>query len=174
MVTNSELNYLDIDDQLANVDPEMEEMECLLDSGASTNVASPSVGRNVPLVASEGSKIGQVYSAANGTKLPNLVETLLHIQTEDWRDYSLTMQMAEVKKLLLSVSKVCDAGSGENPVVFSSRGGYIWHADRGEYTEFGRQGGVYPLKTWIKIGPTGSSGTASSTTSQAPFARPGH
>ena len=92
--------------------------------------------------ASAGSKIGQVYYAANGSKLPNLGEKVLHIQTEDWKDFSLTMQMADVKKPLLSVSKVFDVGSGENLVVFSPRGGYIWHADRGEYTEFGREGGV--------------------------------
>ena len=170
VVTAEELNYMVEDGPVAcSFDPETEEMECLLDSGASTNVASPSVGKGIPVRESHGSRVGQVYYAANGTKLPNLGEKVMNIQTENWENFSLTMQLADVKKPLMSVSKICDAGSGENLVVFSARGGYIWHADKGVYTEFPREGGVYPMKTWIQ-----KPATTAATGEPSPFARPGH
>ena len=166
-----QLNFLAEDDPVVcDVSGEWEEFESLLDSGASTNVASPCVGEGIAIQPSEGSKKGQVYYTANGTKLPNLGEKCLHVQNENFEDFTMTMQMAEVKKPLMAVSKVCDAGSGRNFVVFTAQGGYIWHADRGTYTEFKREGGVYPLKTWIRRPTPNSSQQASDVT---PFARPG-
>ena len=93
----------------------------------------------------------------------------MDIQTENWENFSLTMQLADVKKPLMSVSKICDAGSGEHLVVFSARGGYIWRADKGVYTEFPREGGVYPMKTWIQ-----KPATTAATGAFSPFAHPGH
>ena len=97
---------------------------------------------------------------------------MLHVQTENYDDFTMTMQMANVKKPLMSVSKVCDAGSGQNFVVFTAEGGYIWHADRGTFTPFRREGGVYPLKTWIRR-PSGSGTSSRSEPSTSHFARPG-
>ena len=163
--TEEQIKYLVEDPSLiCHVGGEWEEFEGLLDSGASTNVASPVVGQGVEIRESVGSRTGHVYHTADGSKLPNLGEKVLHVQTENYDDFTMTMQMANVKKPLMSVSKVCDAGTGQNFVAFTAEGGYIWHADRGKYTSFRREGGVYPLKTWIRR-PI-ASGTSD-------FARPG-
>ena len=53
------------------------------------------------------------------------------------------MQVTQVRKSLMSVSKVCDTG---HRVVFERSGGYIEHEASGQRTKFERIGGVYSLK----------------------------
>ena len=53
------------------------------------------------------------------------------------------MQVTNVRKSLMSVSKICDAG---HRVIFEKQGGYIEHVDSGERTRFARRGGVYALQ----------------------------
>ena len=141
---------------VGSLDDEWELLESMVDSGASACVASPTVGAGVPISESEGSKRGQVYYAANGAKLANKGEKRLAVVTEDWDSYLMTYQMADVIKPLTSVSKVCDAGGGQNTVTFTSTGGYIFHAESNKRTHFARENGVYVLRTWVKR-PSGAS-----------------
>ncbi len=55
-------------------------------------------------------------------------------------------QIADVSKPLNSVSKICDRG---NVVTFHSRGGVIHNLTSGKRTQFGRQGNIYTLQTWV-------------------------
>ena len=64
---------------ICHVSGEWEEFEGLLDSGSSTNVASPDVGQGVEIRESLGSRTGHVYHTADGSKLPNLGEKVLHV-----------------------------------------------------------------------------------------------
>ena len=129
---------------------EWEMFESLMDSGASNSVTMPETGVGVPLEPSEGSRAGQVYLSANGTKMPNRGEKKFEVQTEDGMDFTMLYQCADVVKPLTSVSQICDAGSGRNFVVFTAAGGYVWHADQGTYTSFARKDDLYKLRTWIK------------------------
>ena len=65
--------------------------------------------------------------------------------TEEGREINMSFQCAEI-------SQICDAGTGNNVVVFGKKGGYVYHADQQVHTEFGRRGGVYPLRKWLKRG----------------------
>ena len=129
---------------------EWEVFESLMDSGASNSVTMPETGVGVPLEPSEGSRAGQVYLSANGTKMPNRGEKKFEVQTEEGMDFTMLYQCADVVKPLTSVSQICDAGSGRNFVVFTATGGYVWHADQGTYTSFARKDDLYKLRTWIK------------------------
>ena len=49
------------------------------------------------------------------------------------------MQVTDIRKSLMSVSKVCDAG---HRVTFTAHGGCIEHIETGQVTNFERRGGV--------------------------------
>ena len=52
------------------------------------------------------------------------------------------MQVTDVRKPLMSVSKICDAG---HEVVFNKTGGKIIHLEGGQITKFDRVEDVYRL-----------------------------
>ena len=158
---SDQLNYLNSEENfVGNLDDEWEELESLMDSGATACVMDKNVGRGVPLEESEGSRAGQVYATANGAKIANEGKKTLSVVTENWEDYLMTYQCAKVVKPLTSVGSVCDAGSGRNQVTFTKHGGWIWHADQDKYTEFKRMNGAYSLRTWIRRPKSSTSGPA--------------
>ena len=138
-----------------------------MDSGASVSVTMPCTGEGIPLMPSEGSKAGLSYKTASGAKLLNKGEKHLNVVTEEGQEFQMNVQCADVCTSLTAISQICDAGAGDNLVVFGKAGGYVYHADLNTYTEFGRRGGVYPLRTWIRRGES-AEGAA-----DAPFQRQG-
>ena len=56
--------------------------------------------------------------------------------------------MCDVNKPLLSVSKIVNAG---NRVVFEGDGGYIIDLHSGEKIRMRVQGGMYHIKTWVRL-----------------------
>ena len=62
------------------------------------------------------------YEAANGVRIPNLGENKFQVYSEEGTVGSITTQVCEVNKGLLSVRKVMEAG---NRVVFDGTGSYI-------------------------------------------------
>ena len=75
--------------------------------------------------------------------------------TEEGDAVSMVIQVADVKKALGSVARMCDMG---NRVVFESNGGYVMNMADGRYTKFERRGNVYVLQTWVKRPIAGKSG----------------
>ena len=145
------LSYLqDESGRICSLDGEWELMESLVDSGATACVMDSETGEGIPVEESLGSRRGQVYHAANGAKLPNKGQKVLSVVTEDWDKYKMTYQVADVVKPLTSVSNICDAADGLNTVTFTSKGGWIYHAEDNKYTTFHRENGVYLLRTWIR------------------------
>ena len=69
-------------------------------------------------------------------------------KTEDGNPVAITVQMADVSKVLGSVSKFEDAG---NTVVFSKKGSYIENDATGAKTQLFRENGVYYFDMWIPI-----------------------
>jgi hypothetical protein len=125
------------------------EMTITIDSGASENVIGPSMLPTVPVVESEGSKEGVMYVTANGTVMPNRGEQHIHVTTQEGHKCMLNMQVTDVKKPLMSVARICDAG---HEVTFSSSGGMIKHMKTGQVTRFDRVDNVYRLKVGLASG----------------------
>ena len=66
--------------------------------------------------------MGVHYIAANGSEIKNEGEKRLRAFTEKGLPINMTWQIAEVKKPLASIGRICDAG---NVAVLTEKGGYI-------------------------------------------------
>ena len=60
--------------------------------------------------------------AANGHKIANLGEKKVRGTTDEGLSLGITWQVADVKKPLASIGRLCDAG---NVAVFTKEGGYV-------------------------------------------------
>ena len=58
----------------------------------------------------------------------------------------MTMQVADVNKVLASVKRICEAG---NTVSFDSNGGVIWNRATGKTTRLEERGGTYSFNMWL-------------------------
>ena len=132
----------------------------VMDSGAGEHCCGPRCVPNLPIRPSAGSKRGQHYVAANGGRIANLGEQYMKMFTEDGAEADMVYQIAEVKRPLCSISRLCDRG---NRVVFGKSGGLIHKLRSGQVTRFPREGGVYVLETMVDTAPEKPAG----------FTRPG-
>jgi len=112
------------------------EIRMTIDSGACDHVVNPRTvrGRAVD-TKTEAVRNAVTYYTASGHPLPNLGEVRLCGSTAEGLGLNMTMQVADVKKTLASVRKMCEAG---NRVVFEDgpdgSGGYVenkaWNGQR--------------------------------------------
>jgi hypothetical protein len=120
-----------------------------VDSGAGKNVAPPEMIEGYTVTPSHGSTNNKHFVAANGGKIINLGEADLNFNDGAGSRMRSNFQIAEVSRMLYSVSQLCDAGcavefdSGEGRV---SKGGKL-------LAKFPRKGGLYVMTTVLK-GPT--------------------
>ena len=133
-----------------DVKGEWEEIEMAVDSGATETVVGEDDLTSVELKEGAASKRGTVYEVANGVQIPNLGEKKFVAFTEEGSMRSLTAQVCEVNKPLLSVRKVIAGGSR---VVFDAEGSYIECKSTGERTWLKEQGGMFMLKMWVQRQP---------------------
>ena len=126
------------------------------DSGACDSVI-PREGpwAGIQIVPSEMSRTQEEYEVANAASIPNLGERHLSIWTEgSSHTRSLCMQVADVHKPLLSLSRCADMG-------FESRFGKHAGALVDSYTEevipLHRVGNLYMLRAWTKSAPDPNS-----------------
>ena len=127
-----------------------EKIDITVDSGAVDTVAPPSVASHVPIESTWASQEGYCYRAANGQLLPNLGERKIRGVTQEGSAVGLTFQVAEVTKVLGSVSKFCEAG---NRVVFDDsdpEGSYIMNKSTGVRTKMHKSDGVYKIPVWMR------------------------
>ena len=89
----------------------------------------------------------------DGGGIANEGEKKMTIWTEDSQPRLLTMQVCDVNKALMSVSKVSRAG---HRVVFDDDYSYIENKMTGERTTLKQENGVYTLEVWVQ--PHGSYG----------------
>jgi hypothetical protein len=87
------------------------------------------------------------YVTADGTVVPNLGEKHVNVVTRDGAQWLIRMQVTNVRKSLMSVSKVCEEG---HLVVFEQHAGYIEHLSPGHRTPFARRNGVYVLDLHVQ------------------------
>ena len=123
--------------------PVLGQLELTIDSGASENVIGPNAVTAVPITPSKGSTSGVKYVAANGKEMSNMGEQNIKVITEEGNGCNLHMQVTDVRRALMSVSRICDAG---HEVRFGKCGGEIVHIESGQVTKFRRVDDVYRLK----------------------------
>ena len=129
------------------------EVELTADSGACDTVIPRKTAESIPILPSLASLRGMEYEVANGQSIPNLGERRCLVWTENATDVKkMTMQVADVHKGLLSLSRCADMG-------FEGRFGRIAGAlvceRTGEVIPLTRKGNLYVLRVWIKAAPFG-------------------
>jgi len=129
---------------------EWEEIEMAVDSGATETVVGEGDLLSIETKEGPASKRGTEYEVANGVRIPNLGEKKFTAHTEEGGIRSLTAQVCDVNKPLLSVKKVI---AGKNRVVFDEDGSYIESKVTGERTRLHEQGGMFMLKMWVQRTP---------------------
>ena len=143
-------DFLDISSQaelnMVDVNPRTNELWITVDSGASENVIAEGMAAGVKTVSSVGSRNGVQYVTANGTNMPNRGEQHIQVLTGEGHHCLLNMQVTDVKKPLMSVARVCDAG---HEVTFRANGGEIKHVESGQITKFDRIDNVYRLRVGV-------------------------
>ena len=69
------------------------------------------------MIETEHSRLGKHWTTASGEEVPALGAQIVPVLTDEWEQGSVAIHMADVNKVLASVSKICDAG---NKVVFDN------------------------------------------------------
>lgn len=147
-----------------------ERIELTVDSGAAETICPAKSIPSVPTTPGVKFKQGARYTCANGKKLDNLGEKRCILATDESPiAHNLTMQVAEVNRAILSVSKAVDAG---NRVIFDDRWSYIEDKRTGQRTALQRRGGLYVLESWVRARGEEEQPSASNRR-PAPFGRPG-
>ena len=124
-----------------------EVIDIALDSGASETVISEDMLPNIPIKQGDASRRGVQYEVANGVRIPNLCEKKLQVYSEEGTVRSITTQVCEVNKGLLSVRKVVVAG---NCVVFDSTGSYIEDKKTHERMYMRDEAGMSMLRMYVR------------------------
>ena len=136
--------------QINNVDQSgWEKVTMTVDSGSVDHVVTEETATQFPLVATEASKRGINFVAANGTKIINHGERQVEGMTTEFSPIKMTWQVARVKRNLASVDRMMNTG---NRVVFDSNGSYIQNKTTGYKTDMRRNGRLTEFNVWIKKG----------------------
>ena len=100
------------------------------------------------------SKEGRYYRAANDSKIAIHGMKQVYGITQEGQKIGMDMQIADVKKPLGSVRRICESG---NRVVFDEAGSYIEHKKSGNRTDIAKEGSTYVVRVWLpgKGGNTG-------------------
>jgi hypothetical protein len=112
-----------------------------VDAGAAEIVCEKSDAKEFPTIYG-GSESLTKYIMPNGEIVENDGEKHLKVKTAEGEKFIVRTQLTDVRKPLMSVSKVCDEG---NIVVFKQNGGCIQNEKTGKKTSFSREGNVYAL-----------------------------
>ena len=104
-----EVNSLEMEtNSVGNVDSKKRIVA--VDSGAAKSFMNETHAPSVPTRTLKGSITGAEHVNANGTTMPNLGEKILQVILNNGEACSLRMQITDVHRALLSVSRVSDSG----------------------------------------------------------------
>ena len=121
-------------------------VKSVLDSGATDSCAPDCMCPEVKSQPSEGSKRGQMYTAAGGKKIPNEGEKHIQMVTGANEVVQTNWQTVDITRPLSSVRQICMQG---NRVLFGAQGGVIYNIETGKETPFGVEDNVYVLDLWL-------------------------
>ena len=132
------------------------EIELTADTGACDTVIPKAMAPLIPVVPSMQSERGMEYEIANGDSIPNLGEKRCEMWTEGASSSkSIAMQVADVHKALLSLSRCADMGFESR---FGSHFGCLYDTATGEVIPLQRRGNLYVLRAWIRAAPASPFG----------------
>ena len=123
----------------------------MLDSGATDSYAPDCMCPEVKSRPSDGSKRGQMYTAAGGKKIANEGEKDITMVTGTNEIVQTNWQTVDITRPLSSVRQICAQG---NRVLFGAQGGVIYNIESGHETPFGIEDNVYVLDSWLPPSPT--------------------
>ena len=131
-----------------------EKVTIIFDSGASDTVVPPNICTKA--IFHHTHKVGTEYECANQEVIEHLGEKRCHMslagkdgrRDPETEGMTMSFQVVDVSKALLSVSKVCEQG---HQVIFTASGGSILqNGDPTQTIPLRLSGGVYELDTWVK------------------------
>ena len=138
--------------EVMNFEAEDETVQVTIDSGAVDTVGPKKVGAGFPIVPTKESVRGIGYRAANGTHIKNHGERTIEGTTKEGQNLKMKITVADVSKVLASVSRICECG---NRVVFDDDGSYIEEKASGEKMRLKEDAnGMFILKLWVKKSQT--------------------
>ena len=123
-----------------------EEVDLVVDSGASETVIGPDMVQSVDAVEGPAYRQGIKYEVANGVRIPNLGEKKFFGVSEEGLKSQMKAQVCDINKGLLSVRGMVDL---DQRVVFEKAGGYIEDCRTGKKMWMTEDRGLYMLKMWI-------------------------
>ena len=107
----------------------------------------------IPIRPSLQSLRGMEYEVADGRSIPTLGERHCLLWTENAsQPRHINMQVADVHKALLSLSRRADMGFESR---FGRRMGALIDEETGEVVPLQRKGNLYVLRCWLKAAPFG-------------------
>ena len=121
-------------------------VDLTIDSGAAEHVVGPGQFPHVKIYPSPAGADGMTYVMANGSKTMNQGEQRVKAVTDVGHTCSFRAQVTNVKRPLMSVSRICDGG---HRVVFESDGGYIQNKSSGVKIPLRRDRNVYRLSVTV-------------------------
>ena len=124
-----------------------ERLNITFDSGAVDTVGPKTVAPHIKIEPNEASRKGMTYRAANNTKIGIYGQKRIKGITADGTTLGIDVNIAEVKKTLGSVRRICERG---NRVVFDDEGSYIEHKETGKITPIVKRSGAYVLEMWTE------------------------
>ena len=143
-----------------------EQVEIIVDSGATVPVFPPRVGKLYQVQPSEGSRNGDEYRVANGDKIPNLGEKVFPVLTEENTIRGVTAQIADVTDPLQSVRHM---NANFNGVWLYGDESFSVNMVTGEVNRIVDNGKNFVMRAWI-IPPDEVAGVVSE--ADAGFPRP--
>ena len=130
------------------------EIELTADTGACDTVVVPkAMCPGIPVTPSMQSLRGMEYEVASGASIPNLGEKKCQMWTEGaTAPKTINMQVADVHKALLSLSRCADMGFESR---FGAAFGCLIDTATGEITPLQRRGNLYILRARVRASPFG-------------------
>jgi hypothetical protein len=120
----------------------------IVDSGAVEHVLPEHWLPGIRMEESPGSRANKKYLSATGQEIPNLGQKALYTKTREGQSRGICFQVAPVRKPLMSVAKMNEAG---NDVNLRGSNPHIMNIKTKEVTALRREGKTFILDLWVKI-----------------------
>ena len=130
----------------AVTDMEMKKLQIHIDSGSVDTVCPKNFHPEGLMRETPESKRGNYYLAANNSKIPVYGRKTIQGVTDEWNNLKVEAEVADVRRALGSVKRLCDAG---NTVVFSGQESYIENDNTGKRTKIEHNGKGYVVNIWV-------------------------
>jgi hypothetical protein len=122
-------------------------ISAIIDSGAVEHVLPERWLPCIKMEESPGSKAGKKYLSATGQEIPNLGQKAIVGKTREGQARGIVFQVAPVRKPLMSVAKMNEAG---NDVNLTGARPHILNTKTKQITDLRREGKTFILDLWVK------------------------